>query len=146
VQAPYPQVDEDYFEWIDLLESVIAARGSYTMIELGAGMGRWSVRAALAARQFKPRMPFRLIAVEADPVHFDWLRWHFLDNGLDPKEHRLINAAVSDTPGVVQPCIRGPIGGNCDLRPNEWYGQFLTRDLHIALEAEGEGQYSGSRV
>lgn len=146
MSAPYPQVDEDYFEWIDLLESVIASRGSYTMIELGAGMGRWSVRAALAARQFKPRMPFRLIAVEADPAHFEWLRWHFLDNGIDPKEHRLINAAVSDIAGQVQLCIRGPAGGNCDLQPNEWYGQFLTKDMEFASETEGEGVYSGSKV
>jgi len=146
VCAPYPQVDEDYFEWIDLLESVVSSGGSYTMIELGAGMGRWSVRAALAARQFKPGMPFHLIAVEADPAHFDWLRSHFLDNGIDPKEHQLINAAVSDMPGQVQLCIRGPEGGNCDLQPNEWYGQFLTKDIEFASELEGQGLYEGSKV
>ena len=39
---PYPPLDEEYFEWIDLLESVVAAEGSYTMIELGAGYGRWA--------------------------------------------------------------------------------------------------------
>src|SRR5450631_2158731 len=29
----YPAPDEEYFEWIDLLESVVAASGVYTMIE-----------------------------------------------------------------------------------------------------------------
>src|SRR5260370_35145422 len=46
VQDYYPAFDEEYFEWIDLLESVVAASGSYTMIDLGAGYGRWGVRAA----------------------------------------------------------------------------------------------------
>ena len=46
-----PAVDEDYFEWIDVLQSVRDARNKYTMIELGACYGPWAVRAALAARQ-----------------------------------------------------------------------------------------------
>ena len=33
----YPTPDnEDYFEWIDVLESVAEASGTYTMIDLGA--------------------------------------------------------------------------------------------------------------
>jgi len=33
----YPPFDEEYFEWIDLLESVVQAQGTYTIVELGAG-------------------------------------------------------------------------------------------------------------
>ena len=44
VEYSCPTIDNEYFEWIDLLESVVAARGSYTMMELGAGFGRWAVR------------------------------------------------------------------------------------------------------
>ena len=55
-QVSIPPVDEEYFEWIDLLESVQAAGGSYTMLELGAGYGRWGVRAGLAARRKGFRM------------------------------------------------------------------------------------------
>ena len=51
VQMACPPVDEEYFEWIDILESVARARDSYTMMELGAGYGRWAVRAAAAVRQ-----------------------------------------------------------------------------------------------
>ena len=40
-QLPIPPIDEEYFEWVDLLESVRDARGAYTMMELGAGYGRW---------------------------------------------------------------------------------------------------------
>ena len=48
VQTQYAPIDEEYFEWIDILESVISAKQSYTIIELGAGYGRWAVRAACA--------------------------------------------------------------------------------------------------
>jgi len=36
VEAAPPQFDEEYFEWIALLEAVSAAKSSFTMIELCA--------------------------------------------------------------------------------------------------------------
>ena len=41
--APIPKLNEEYFEWIDLLTAVDEAhlRNHFTMIELGAGHGRW---------------------------------------------------------------------------------------------------------
>ena len=94
-----PPVDEEYFEWIDILESVSLARDSYTMMELGAGYGRWAVRAASALRQRGIRQ-CHLVAVEAEPVHFGWLQQHFADNGLDPAQHTLVHGAVCDQPGA----------------------------------------------
>jgi hypothetical protein len=44
VETRLPSLDEQYFEWADLLEAVDGARGSFTMVELGAGYGCWSVR------------------------------------------------------------------------------------------------------
>src|SRR5580704_12995192 len=58
-EMAYPGVSEEYLEWIDLLESVVAARDSYTMIDLGAGFGRWSVRAAFALKQYNDKIPYR---------------------------------------------------------------------------------------
>src|SRR5436190_9555453 len=49
-RAIYPRLDQEYFEWTDLLEAVLDADKSFTMVELGAGFGRWSARGALAAR------------------------------------------------------------------------------------------------
>lgn len=40
VTTTLPAFDEEYFEWIDLLEAVTEATGEFTMIELGAGWGR----------------------------------------------------------------------------------------------------------
>ena len=36
----------EYFEWLDLLHAVQDARDRFVMVELGAGYGRWAVRAA----------------------------------------------------------------------------------------------------
>lgn len=35
-----PDCDENYFGWIDVIETVLAAKGRFVMIELGAGYGR----------------------------------------------------------------------------------------------------------
>jgi hypothetical protein len=61
---PYPPpVDEEYFEWIDLLTAATEAQGTFVFWELGAGYGRWSIRAAALARQLG--IPIKLGCVEA---------------------------------------------------------------------------------
>src|SRR5215472_16283080 len=95
----YPPVNKDYLEWIDVLESVVEAHDSYTMVELGAGFGRWVVRAAFAVNQYRPGMRCRLVAVEAEPLTNRWIDLHFEENGVDPGAHRLIHAASSDKSG-----------------------------------------------
>jgi FkbM family methyltransferase len=146
LETSYPMVNEEYLEWIDVLESVVAARGSFTMIDLGAGFGRWSVRAACALKQYNGKLPCRLIAVEAEPVVFKWMDRHFEDNHIDANEHRLIHAAISDAPGDVLFYIGGPSGGPWDRKPDDWYGQSLTKDYDIAGEYEHDGEYGGYPV
>jgi FkbM family methyltransferase len=137
----YPPFDERYFEWIALLESVAAAQGSFTMIDLGAGFGRWAVRAALAVQRLAP-MPVRLIAVEADPVHFDWMQQHFADNGIDPSRHTLIRAAVTGGATNLPFLIGSPKGTE---RPHEWYGQALANWAGEIIDGEA-GEYGGAPV
>jgi hypothetical protein len=72
----YPAPSEELFEWVDLLESIDDAGDSYVMAELGAGFARWLGAAACLMRQYKP-MPFRLIGVEAEPTHFEWIKKYF---------------------------------------------------------------------
>jgi FkbM family methyltransferase len=144
--TPDPLFDEEYFEWIDVLESVVAAQGSYTMIELGAGYGRWVIRAAYAMKRRHPRMPYRLIAVEAEPVVYQWLRQHFTNNGIDPSQHTLLHGAVCETPGDVLFYIGGPRGGVFDRQPNTWYGQFLVKPHDLNSESVADGEYSGFPV
>ena len=110
----YPAFDEEYFEWIALFESVVDAGDAFTFVELGAGYGRWCVRAALAARTLR----FQCVAVEAEPQHCLWLRDHFVDNGLSPADHDIRWAAVSGDPGLV---------AFATGQPDSWYGQAIRK-------------------
>jgi FkbM family methyltransferase len=130
----YPAADEDVFAWIDLLTAVLNAGQSFTMMELGAGYGLWSIRAAKAVQQ-RRGIPFRLVAVEAEPHHFSWLNVTFVDNGLNPADHSLVEAAVSDSPGTALFYVASP-----DLEssaPREWWGQSLIKDYEIVAEWVG---------
>jgi FkbM family methyltransferase len=115
LKTEYPAFDEEYFEWIDILEAVSGAEGHFTMLELGAGFGRWTANAALALRRLK-NLPHTLIAVEAEPTHFEWLTQHLADNLLNPKNLRLVRAAVAVSDGIV---------GFHVGEPANWYGQYI---------------------
>src|SRR5690242_19455560 len=70
-------------------------------MELGAGFGPWIIAGALAAKQ-RGIENIRLYAVEGDPQHFQFLRQHFLDNGFEPGEHTLLQAAVGVNRGTTE--------------------------------------------
>ena len=55
-----------------MLEAVAEARGTFVMMELGAGYGRWLARAAAAVEQIA-ELSYKLIGVEAeaDPLRLD---------------------------------------------------------------------------
>jgi len=110
-----PAVDEEYFEWVDVLESVDEAVDSFVMVELGAGYGRWCIRAAVAARE-RGLGRVQLVAVEAEPDHFAWMLQHFRDNGFEPRDHELFWAVVGRSAGLVPFWI-----GKAD----SWYGQAV---------------------
>jgi FkbM family methyltransferase len=112
VALSYPPIDEQYLEWVDLLEAVTRASGTFTMIEVGAGYGRWIVNAAAAVRSYSG-VPCRLIAVEGEPTHFRWLKRHCRDNGVRAK---LIHAAVDERRGHVEFAVGDAKG---------WYGQAI---------------------
>lgn len=106
-----PPRDAEYFEWIDVLEAVTRAVGQFTMLELGAGYGRWIVNAAAALRSYSG-LRHRLTAVEAEPTHFRWLELHCCDNDVDAS---LIHAAAPQ---------RGKVAFAVG-KPASWYGQAI---------------------
>lgn len=110
-----PGLTSDFLDWQTVLESASSAPGDFQMIELGAGWGRWSVLAGLAARAFGRRLG-RLAAYEAEPTHYAYTLRHFADNGLPPRRHRVVRAAVGATDGI---------GAFYVGRPQAWYGQAL---------------------
>lgn len=110
-----PSQNEDYFDWIDLFESVHQAEDKFQMIELGAAFGRWAAFGVLAARSLgKPIGRFGVY--EAEPTHFRWIEEHFGDNRIKCGEHDIVEAAVGPAEGVT------PFFVGC---PSEWYGQSI---------------------
>lgn len=134
---------EEYFEWIDVLESAATAKDRYTMIEIGAGYGRWACRAALAAKS-RGIQNVRIAAVEAEPLHLQWLDEHFTRNGLTSAEYRVYPFAVAAKPGKTMFMINKP-GGTPEEMARQWYGQSLASGKSV-LKPVKAPDYCGHRV
>ena len=91
-------------------------------------------------------LPYRLVAVEAEPLVFSWMGMHFEDNAIDSSKHRLTHAATSDKPGDVLLYIGGPRGGAWDCSPDDWYGQCMAKDYDASGQYEDDGVYQGFKV
>jgi len=78
-----PPLDDEYPQWIDMLASVVRTPASahYVVVELGARIGTWGVR-ALAARRAVHGEAARatFVAVESYPKYVSWMRPHLEAN------------------------------------------------------------------
>lgn len=116
-----------------MLKSVECAHGCFVMMELGAGWGPWLVAGAAAARQ-RGISDLRLLGVEGDPTHFSALRQHFLDNGLDPDSHTLLQAVVGPNSGEARwPRVENPRNdwGMLPAEPNQTKNTVNVKALAI---------------
>jgi hypothetical protein len=78
----YPIPDNfhgENLEWVGTLRSVLDAGSRFSMLKLGAGWAPWSVVGYLAARQ-RGIGKIKVIAVEGDAGHFDFIRKTFAAN------------------------------------------------------------------
>jgi hypothetical protein len=95
-RRPEIAVGEGFFEWVSVLEAVKEAEDRFVMLEIGGGYGARAVDAHRMLEKLNP-MPCKLGVVEADPGRFSLALRHFENNGIDPKDHWLIHAMVSDS-------------------------------------------------
>jgi FkbM family methyltransferase len=122
----------DHFEWKAVLESVESAGDSYVMVELGAGFGWWGINAAAALNRNYPGKPGRIILVEAEPRHYEFLETAVADNPLPNIRHDTMRAAV------------GPADRRDWFytgRSADWYGQRLMLDYHREHLESGREQH-----
>lgn len=131
--AVYPNLDEEYFEWTDLVESIEEAQAEFVMLELGAGYGRWVVNGANFAKRYRPELRLRMIAVEAEKTHFSWMEEHIRDNELRRADFTLHRAAVGirDGKGVFQMGTPGKSYGE-RLRDGALHRSWLERARLVA--------------
>jgi FkbM family methyltransferase len=91
------QNTEDYFEWIDLLTAIDRSRTQFTMIEAGAGYGRWISNAAAALKRRKKDELLRpkLVALEASKARFDLMVRNCEQNEIPGSDLTLMRAACT---------------------------------------------------
>lgn len=140
VETTWPPFDEEYFEWLDLLDAVAAADSSFTMLELGAGFGRWAVRGALAARSLGIAT-IRLGVVEPEPVHLEYLRLFLADNGIPEDVVDVYPGTISEDAGTVLFQVKKHVQSTQD-HPRDWYGQAKTPE-NWSPGAVAQGAYYG---
>lgn len=84
---------EGYFEIADWFYSAHDAANQYVAISIGAAYGAQLVGAWKTLHLINP-LPSKLIAIEPVPENCAWIRKHMADNGIDPEEHCITQAAV----------------------------------------------------
>jgi len=118
----YPDSSELILDWYPLLQSVIAAKETFSMAAIGAGWGRWLSAGAFAAKYLSK--DYFLIGVEAEPDHFLWMKEHMKDNNIDSTKYRFIPAAAANY------C------GHCWFyvgKPASWYGQSMVSEEMVKM-------------
>jgi FkbM family methyltransferase len=113
-------LDEEYFEALDVIESVKLAGNSYIMFELGAGYGRWGIRAWHQARRHGIENP-HIVFVEAEPVHLRDLAYHLNLNQIPEAHTTIYDVAVSDSEKIVSFSVASANAKNA----RHWYGQSI---------------------
>ena len=85
LELPLPS-DGVLHEFIEYFGTALALdtndSGSFTSIEVGAGWGPWIIRSGLLAKRAEIKS-INLIGVEADKIHFKWMRQSCKDNNLN---------------------------------------------------------------
>jgi FkbM family methyltransferase len=109
-----PIYDEHVLDWIPLVQALNETSGTFRMAALGAGWGRWIAGGAGLARQLG--RDFKILGVEAEPQHFDWMLRHMRDNDIGADRATLICAAAAGRPGDFW----FTVGDS-----QSWYGQSI---------------------
>ncbi len=111
IETALPGLSEKLLELGDLVGAIEQAGDRFTLIELGAAWGVRTVEAAAIARQLRPEIACRFVAVDGQPQHHRWLAAHLATNGVDPAGVTAIHAAVShDHRPVLFPDLAGQLG------------------------------------
>lgn len=135
--APVPGVSPDnngefWFEAANWVLAALDARDRYVMATLGASFGYQAVGSHRALQMLNP-MPCKLIAIDPVAQNIEWARCHMLDNGINPDEHWLVQAAISDSNNPVFFPVGAPGTGtqNCvatnEIRAREAYVRELVQ-------------------
>jgi hypothetical protein len=135
------ETGEFWFEAANWALAAREARGRFVMVTLGALFGYQAVGACRVLQRLNP-LPYKLVAVEPVPEQVEWIKRHMRDNGIDPDDQWVINAAISDRNDPVFFPIGAPGSGaqNC-IASNEQiarrqYFDEIVKNGHVEAALE----------
>ncbi len=128
---------EGWFEAVDWFLAAREARNRFVMITLGACYGAQAVGSCRALQLVNP-IPYKLVAVEPEPENFDWTTRHLRDNGIDPDDQWLVQAAISERNDPVLFPVGSPGTGaqNCVATNESFSRQIFAKQLVDSGRAE----------
>ncbi len=139
-------------EWAGVLRAVLTAGPKIVACELGAGWAPWLVTVARAA-QLRGVAEVHLVGVEASEEHCDYMRSHFADNGLDVRQHTLLQGIVAQRDGVAEfPTLLDPAHDwgaaavNLHKSPAERLARRVLRPVRAAAHYVRHGKTGASPV
>lgn len=143
---PPPAFDEEYFEWLAVLEAVDeAARAgadAFTMIEVGAGYARWAARGWAAAH--RRGLAAHVGVVEAEPQHAAWAHQHLAFNNIPERDATFVEAAVDGEAGETVFLVEMP-EGHAGNTARDWYGQAMSWH-HVSTASATTRSYFGREL
>jgi FkbM family methyltransferase len=90
----------DTLEWMGTLQAVLEASTRFYMLELGAGWAPWCTIGYTAARQ-RRISEIKVIGVEGDAGHIEYIRDTFAANGIGPEVGQAIYGVVGTEDGIA---------------------------------------------
>lgn len=91
----------DALEWLGTLRAVLEARGSFTILELGAGWGPWCAVAHRGARM-RGISKISVVAVEGEAGHVGFIHEHFRTNGVPAEAARVLHGVAGPRDGFAE--------------------------------------------
>ncbi len=143
LQVPRPSLDtgeagaDFWFEAANWILAVREARDNFVMMTLGALHGYQAIGCRQALLRLNP-MPYKLVFVEPVPENVEWVRQNMRDNGTDPDDQWVIQAAMSDTNAPVLFPVGSPgLGAQNCFSTN---AKDARAQYHADVVASGRGE------
>ena len=90
----------EMLEWVGTLRAVLDAKGSFTMMELGAGWAPWCTVGIIAAGQ--KGLASDVTAVEGDADHVEFIQTSFQENRHAPRNCHILHGIVGAQDGQAR--------------------------------------------
>lgn len=121
-------INEECYEWLDLLESIQNSKEKFVFVEVGAGEGRWGGHAALSSRSINKA--FQLYFVEAEPTRcYEKIPALMSQLNVTADQYKVFDFAIGNSENYTFFYTH-----NNELNLTNWFGQCIMMDHDSIVE------------